>query len=237
MKAYKAIQAFNEALRKTQEACKYIAPKDSDNPAFARGNSKGSRYASLTSVLQHAMPHALANGLTLSQRTEVRDEWVVLISVLSHDEGHSVTSEWPVARVTEKPQALGSALTYAKRYQTTCLFGLSADEDDDGNGANKSREENERPPQRREEPQKRAVGVDSNSKPDDGVARMLMAFGRLGLKADEIEEYVGRPLDQVTEEDRAEMRQLYSDLEAGRVEFTAALDHKLAERARKGNAA
>jgi predicted metal-dependent hydrolase len=37
-----------------------------------------------------------------------------------------------------KPQEIGSALTYARRYSLSALLGIAADEDDDANAASRS---------------------------------------------------------------------------------------------------
>ena len=36
---------------------------------------------------------------------------------------------------SNKPQAVGSAITYAKRYALSAIFGITSDKDDDGNEA------------------------------------------------------------------------------------------------------
>ena len=41
----------------------------------------------------------------------------------------------PTSQVKLNEQAIGSAITYAKRYALQAIVGISADEDDDGNSA------------------------------------------------------------------------------------------------------
>ena len=43
-----------------------------------------------------------------------------------------------ISRDANDPQKMGSAITYAKRYGLQAMFGIPADEDDDGNKANEA---------------------------------------------------------------------------------------------------
>ncbi len=48
----------------------------------------------------------------------------------------AITGEWPLPDPTKaKPQELGSAVTYAKRYTLSAVTGIAPDDDDDGNAA------------------------------------------------------------------------------------------------------
>ena len=44
-----------------------------------------------------------------------------------------------------RPQEIGSALTYARRYSLSALIGIAADEDDDATGAEKAHRTNGKP--------------------------------------------------------------------------------------------
>lgn len=71
------------------------------------------------------------------QTTGILGDILILKTRLIHSSGESLETEWPVgayARLT--PQAMGSALTYARRYSLYCLVGIAGyDEDDDGAAA------------------------------------------------------------------------------------------------------
>lgn len=96
---------------------------------------KGAKYnyADLTSVIDVARPTLQANGLAVTQVAS--DEGVQ--TIVLHEEG-----EWlsfpPLTVKTgqNSPQAQGSAITYAKRYQLLGVLGI-ATEDDDGQEAAK----------------------------------------------------------------------------------------------------
>ena len=115
------------ALSKAQGAMKNAA-MDGENPHFR------SRYATLASVLDSVRRPLSDNGLAVTQITEIRGEGLVLVTTLFHSSGQWLSSEFPLPLV-EKAQEMGSALTYAKRYQVSAMLFNTADEDDDGNAA------------------------------------------------------------------------------------------------------
>lgn len=72
------------------------------------------------------------NELAIWQGTRVENDKTFLITKLLHSSGEELVSEMLIP-FTDDPQKFGSYLTYFKRYQITCILGISADEDDDGN--------------------------------------------------------------------------------------------------------
>ena len=124
------IGALAAALAKAQGAIK-PAPMDRDNPFFK------SKYATLTSLWESARAALAANGLAVTQATDFdNDGKIVLVTTLMHSSGEWIGSVYPVDPVDRKPQSLGSAITYARRYAFGALVGLSSDDDDDGNAGN-----------------------------------------------------------------------------------------------------
>lgn len=106
------------------------ALKDSTNPHFK------SSYADLASVWEACRRALSDNGLCIIQQPVAAPAgFVALETTLGHSSGESVTSRFsmPVAQANNA-QAIGSALTYARRYALSAFVGI-APEDDDGNGA------------------------------------------------------------------------------------------------------
>lgn len=101
--------------------------KDSVNPFFK------SKYASLTTIIEHISIPLSESGLCY---TQFPDE-TGLTTVLMHAESGEyiqATYQMPVAKAND-PQAVGSAITYARRYALGAILGLAIDEDDDANAA------------------------------------------------------------------------------------------------------
>lgn len=104
------------------------AKRDVENPFFK------SRYADLAAVLDVAKELLTEHELCVSQTTFLDDGKLYLRTELIHSSGQWQASIYPIVPVKHDPQSLGSALTYARRYQYQAIVGI-ATEDDDGNAA------------------------------------------------------------------------------------------------------
>jgi len=132
------------ALAKAQMAMGH-ALKDATNPHFRK------KYSSLASCIDAAKPHLVANGICFVQgaSTSEGNPLVAIVTTrLLHTSGQWIEDTIRVPANKNDAQALGSALSYARRYSFCSMVGISSsDEDDDGNAAT-SRHSNP-PPQRR----------------------------------------------------------------------------------------
>jgi hypothetical protein len=117
---------LSAALAKAQAAMQ-AAKFDKTNPHFKN------KYASLAAVIDAVRKPLADNGLCYTQTTEIREGGLVLVTTLRHG-GQWVASEYPLPTAA-KPQELGSALTYARRYSLSAIACIAADEDDDAEGA------------------------------------------------------------------------------------------------------
>ena len=118
---------ISAALAKAQSQMK-AATFNKTNPHFKN------RYADLAAVLDAIRKPLADNGLSVTQTTEIREGGFVLVTTLRHASGQWVASDYPLP-VAAKPQELGSALTYARRYSLSALACIAADDDDDAEGA------------------------------------------------------------------------------------------------------
>jgi hypothetical protein len=125
------INEIATAIAKMQAKIEGVS-KDASNPHFK------SRYATLAACWDACHEVASANGIAIVQTTD-QDEtgnWH-LYTTLLHSSGQWVRGRLPLIFTGNNPmQALGSALTYARRYGLCAAVGL-APEDDDGEGAGK----------------------------------------------------------------------------------------------------
>lgn len=114
------------ALSKTQSVLKG-ALKDSNNPFFK------SKYADLASVWEACREPLAANGLSVVQMpcNDTPDS-VALETILMHTSGQWISSVFSMPVSKHDAQAVGSAITYARRYALAAVVGI-APEDDDGN--------------------------------------------------------------------------------------------------------
>ncbi|MBT4496942.1 MAG: ERF family protein [Gemmatimonadetes bacterium] len=109
--------------------------KDSKNPHLK------SRYTDLTELVDATRPVLTEQGLSVVQstRTEPGTGRLLLVTMLMHNSGQWLRGEAPVESVPTKginaSQALGSALTYMRRYTYGAMIGAVSEEDDDGHAA------------------------------------------------------------------------------------------------------
>jgi len=92
-------------------------------------------YATLSDVLRTVKDALEEQGLALSQPVQVRDGLQYVDTLITDVETGQYLMFPGTAHALERdPQAMGSALTYGRRYTLTSLFGMEVD-DDDGHAA------------------------------------------------------------------------------------------------------
>jgi len=96
--------------------------------------SYGFSYASLDAILDACRPALTKHGLALVQLLEHNGQPCIRTE-LRHADGGVLGSSFPLPNMPERPQQLGSLITYHRRYAITALLGVAAEEDDDGQQA------------------------------------------------------------------------------------------------------
>ncbi len=95
-------------------------------------------YADLGDVVADVGPLLAKHGLAFHCGPTInpadRREMILLWSLL-HESGEEKAGEWPLGPVSQKPQALGSAITYGRRYCFTAATNIVLEDDDDGQRA------------------------------------------------------------------------------------------------------
>jgi hypothetical protein len=98
-----------------------------------RGAEQTFRYAPLSSGLDIVRKTLSQHEIATVQTTSIDDAAgiVRLSTVLAHASGEWIASEWPVCPIaeTERPQRMGAALTYARRYALFTLVGIAGEDD------------------------------------------------------------------------------------------------------------
>lgn len=123
------INELAKALSQAQRELKN-AVRDADNPFFK------SRYATLSSVWDACRDSLSKYGLSVSQGTDMNFN---LITLLMHESGQWIKTVLALPLTKKDIQALGSEITYARRYALAAIIGVAVD-DDDGNQAVKPQE-------------------------------------------------------------------------------------------------
>lgn len=135
-------------------------------------------YADLTQVLQVVKTALTEQGLVLLQPITPNGEgsFAIMTTLIDGDTGISVNFPGPVFQVRPDPQAIGSAISYGRRYALTTLFALEV-EDDDGALAHRA----ETQPGQRTEAEKKirkwVEGLPDAMAKEDFQAEFVAAFG------------------------------------------------------------
>lgn len=129
MKRSETIGALAKAIAAAQ-AEMHNPAFDSVNPAFK------SKFASLASVRNAVVPVMAKHGIAVLQDVTMDERGVSCVTKLLHESGEWMDSSDLTVPVAQKSaHGVGSACSYAKRYQLLALACVSGDDDDDGNGA------------------------------------------------------------------------------------------------------
>ena len=130
MNKSESISELSKALAKFQENVKQPL-KDKNNPFFK------SKYVPLENVVEAITQEAPKHGLSFVQ-WPLNDESgrVGVATMLMHESGEFIEFD-PVHMKADKEtaQGAGALISYLKRYSLSAVFGITSDQDDDGNSA------------------------------------------------------------------------------------------------------
>jgi len=108
----------------------FVATIRSEGP---RGVERTFRYAPLSSGLDIVRKTLSQHEIATVQTTSIDETAgiVRLSTVMAHASGEWIASDWPVCPIaeTERPQRMGAALTYARRYALFTLVGIAGEDD------------------------------------------------------------------------------------------------------------
>lgn len=155
-------------------------------------------YADLGDVVADMGPLMAKHGLAFHCAPTIdpanRGQMILAWSLL-HESGEERSGEWPLGPVNQKPQSLGSAITYGRRYSFTAATNIVLEDDDDGQRAQQdhgSRQsagdawENSKPA-----PSARPINQGPRSAEDQAVDHDAQKFADRAHKATEAAEIEG----------------------------------------------
>ena len=124
------------------EFLRALARLQADLPAVERKGTghNEKRYARFEDFIEVVKPELAKHGFSLSFRVAQADTRITVCGVLGHEAGHQEATELSLPADTtgnkNAVQALGSSISYGKRYVGMTLLGVATeDEDDDGKKA------------------------------------------------------------------------------------------------------
>lgn len=128
MEMSEQIDKLAEALALAQSEIE-SAEKDRINPHFR------SAYATLASVWEACRAPLTKNGIAITQGAKAEGAVVTVTTMMLHKSGQWFRDQISMRAANDTPQAIGSAITYGRRYALAALAGVAPD-DDDGNAGN-----------------------------------------------------------------------------------------------------
>lgn len=176
------------------------ATKDAKNPFFK------SRYADLSSVMAVCKAPLLDQCISVLQLVGKDETGGYLETVLLHESGEYISDRMPlVCAKQHDPQAMGSAITYARRYALQSALFIPA-EDDDAEGAMRStrasQEQDEAIEERetRRETQARQNNHEPLTVIDDDWRNVVCTYGKMDgpLRGKQLGELSDKNLDFLT---------------------------------------
>jgi hypothetical protein len=122
------IHELATALAKAQ-AQMDTAKKDGLNPHFS------SRFSTLASVWEACRGPLTEHGLSVIQGANATGADVAITTLLLHTSGQWVRETLTMIANDHKPQSVGSAISYGKRYLLASMVGIAPGDDDDAEAA------------------------------------------------------------------------------------------------------
>lgn len=124
MKTSETIGKIADALAKAQATADKLA-----KTSTAQAGQYSYTYATLADSIAAVREAFSANGIAIVQGAGLVDGVVEVTTTLAHSSGEWMSSvmSMPTGR---KPQEVGSAITYARRYALQAMCGIAPDDDD-----------------------------------------------------------------------------------------------------------
>lgn len=88
------------------------------------------KYATFENIVSTARPILTKHGLSYTQIVETDSS---VTTMVLHTSGQYISGNLSINATEKTAQAIGSAITYNKRYSLSSMLGIVVDDDDDGN--------------------------------------------------------------------------------------------------------
>ncbi len=123
-----------EALAKAQGEIEMPERNKTVEVRMKSGNTYTFKYATLDNIIDTVRGPLSKNGLWFVQLLHGEEGGKREVeTILLHESGQSIKSRMPILMSDSGNQALGSAVSYMRRYALTSMLGIAAEDDDDAN--------------------------------------------------------------------------------------------------------
>lgn len=125
-----AIDQLATALAKAQGEMTNPKKDKTAKVKMRSGDGYEYKYSDLASVRDIVMPILASNGIAVVQFTEVVMAGMLLHTRFVHTSGQWIESTYPIV-ISDRPQDVGSAISYGRRYCLSSMCGIASEDDDD----------------------------------------------------------------------------------------------------------
>jgi hypothetical protein len=190
--------------------------KNKINPHFKSG------YVGLADGLETVRKTFADHDLSFIQGTSVSDGIIVMNTRILHKSGQWIESEYPVSGFS-RPQEMGSAMTYARRYSLFAMVGIAGEDDDDGNAAQASEQAAQPATVKKTAVKTVKQDVEPGLKPEDSekVLKVFQAGMRLAENDADLVRWASDNKDEIGRLLPAHRKQLLDDYKAHKESLAA----------------
>lgn len=156
-------------------------------------------YADLAAIQEATRTPLAENGLVVIQSPGKHANGVSVTTVVAHSSGQWVRGVTVIPVGGNTPQAVGSAITYGRRYGLSAMLGVAAEDDDGVKAAQPGRREKAESPRRR-----------------TNQPALLDGLARIGVTWQDVERWLGRPPTELTKDEADNLDEIGHLIAGGR---------------------
>ena len=171
-------------------------------------------YCDLSDVIAACRRPLSDQGIAFVQSPYVHGNIVWVTTLLMHQSGQWISCSLSAEVSDNRPQTLGSAITYLRRYSLSPMVGIAPDEDDDAQtaqGTSPQPPPSAPPPRVEPKPEKPKPAQEGQP----GYQLMVAAFKNLGVTQQMLEKDLGHPVMFITSTEKDRLRKIYDTIVQG----------------------
>lgn len=215
MRMSENIAELAQALSRAQGQMSHPAKNKTAKVTSAKG-SYSYNYADLADCLDVIRKPLSDNGIAVVQIPCGGDGGVSITTRLIHQSGQWIEGTLFMPCADARPQSIGSAITYARRYSLSPMTGIASDDDDDGNLAQSNQAETTQ--RVRNSSQPKGASTARTNPVSESVKKMLEAFKAVKVGPEVLMAHVGIDDPSKFDENHMEyLKDLYTDVKHGRI--------------------
>lgn len=138
------------------------------------GTGNYGKYLTLAAIVEATTEPLASNGLAIVQEASIDERGVCIETWLVHESGSTMQFSPLVMPVGDKrPQAVGSAITYGRRYALAAVCGLAPDDDDGQAAQDSTKPQQQKPATIEQKPQDARKPAQQGNVPTDSELAIL----------------------------------------------------------------